>query len=82
MAIRVLVRRNNQPITVSIYAQVKSSAESSYDGPYEATPSVHNDVVLETAQKLLNRDIRILKVPQYEVENSAKGITLFIGENL
>lgn len=51
-----------------------------YDGPYEVTPLVASDVVLETRKKLMRDDVTVRKIPQYEVSNDAGGYTLTIGE--
>lgn len=51
-----------------------------YDGPYEVTPLVASEVVLETRKKLMRDDVTVRKVPQYEVSNDAGGYTLTIGE--
>lgn len=51
-----------------------------YDGPYEVTPLVASEVVLETRKKLMRDDVTVRKIPQYEVSNDAGGYTLTIGE--
>lgn len=51
-----------------------------YAGPYEVTPLVASEVVLETRKKLMRDDVTVRKVPQYEVSNDAGGYTLTIGE--
>lgn len=50
-----------------------------YDGAYELIPSATNDQVLYTAQKMLDADIKIKKIPYTEVSNNANGITVTIG---
>lgn len=51
-----------------------------YTGSYEVTPKVAQSVVLETANKVLSKDITVKKIPQFEVSNEANGKTLIIGE--
>lgn len=83
MIIQAFIRRR-EPVIVKLATRIQAGGggESEvYTGEYEVTPRVHGEVVLETKQKLLTENVRILRVPQYEVENSAKGNTLFIGEN-
>lgn len=36
--------------------------------------------VLPTAKKLMQKDVTIRKIPQYEVSNDSSGYTLIIGE--
>lgn len=51
-----------------------------YVGEYEVTPKVEQSTVLETANKVLAKDITVQKIPQFEVSNEADGKTLIIGE--
>lgn len=51
-----------------------------YVGEYEVTPKVEQSTVLETANKVLAKDITVQKIPQFEVSNEANGKTLIIGE--
>ena len=51
-----------------------------YVGGYEVTPKVAQSTVLETANKVLAKDITVKKIPQFEVSNEAAGKTLIIGE--
>lgn len=51
-----------------------------YVGGYEVTPKVAQSTVLETANKVLAKDITVKKIPQFEVSNEANGKTLIIGE--
>lgn len=50
-----------------------------YDGEYEVTPRV-NEQTLPTAQRFLARDVKIEKIPYFEVSNSSGGKTVSIGE--
>ena len=51
-----------------------------YDGEYTVIPSTEDEQVLETAQKYMDADIKVKKVPYAEVTNTSGGITVFIGE--
>lgn len=51
-----------------------------YVGGYEVTPKVAQSTVLETANKVLAKDITVKKIPQFEVSNEADGKTLIVGE--
>ena len=50
-----------------------------YSGPYDITP-LFTAQVLPTAKKLMQKDVTIRKIPQYEVSNDSNGYTLSIGE--
>lgn len=50
-----------------------------YSGPYDITPLLSAQT-LPTAKRLLQRDLTIKKIPQYEVTNDSNGYTLIIGE--
>ena len=50
-----------------------------YAGPYDITP-LFTAQVLPTAKKLMQKDVTIRKIPQYEVSNDSNGYTLIIGE--
>jgi len=50
-----------------------------YDGEYEVTPAVDADQTLLTAQKLVDANIKVTKIPYFEVSNSANGVTATIG---
>lgn len=50
-----------------------------YSGPYDITP-LFSAQVLPTAKKLMQKDVTIRKIPQYEVSNDSNGYTLIIGE--
>lgn len=50
-----------------------------YSGPYDITP-LFSAQVLPTAKLLMQQDLTIKKIPQYEVANDSSGYTLIIGE--
>lgn len=56
-----------------------AGAAPEYSGPYDITP-LFTAQVLPTAKKLMQKDVTIRKIPQYEVSNDSNGYTLIIGE--
>lgn len=61
-------------------AKIVYSGGEPYSGAYEITPKVDQSVVLNTKNKVLAKDVTVLKIPQLEVSNEANGKTLIIGE--
>ena len=51
-----------------------------YDGAYSVTPKVYEETTLETKQKLMQNNVTVSRIPQYQVSNDADGVTLIIGE--
>lgn len=51
-----------------------------YDGAYSVTPKVYEETTLETKQKLMQNNVTVSRIPQYQVSNDAEGVTLIIGE--
>ena len=49
-----------------------------YAGDYEVTPKV-SEQTLPTAQKFLARDVKIERIPYFEVSNNSGGTTVTIG---
>lgn len=66
------------PVKVDVTGTAVVSAPK-YSGPYDITP-LFTAQVLPTAKRLLQRDLTIKKIPQYEVANDSNGYTLIIGE--
>ena len=50
-----------------------------FDGTYTVTPSAEGEVVLAAAQKLMDANVVVEKIPFVEVTNSANGKTATIG---
>lgn len=50
-----------------------------YDGAYSVTPDAEIQQTLQTAQKLMDADVVIAKIPYSEVSNTANGTTVIIG---
>lgn len=51
-----------------------------YEGEYEITPKTYDEQILPTKNKKMVDNLKVKKIPQYEVSNSAEGYTLIIGE--
>lgn len=52
-----------------------------YTGEYTITPKTYNTQTLPTKNKLLTDDIRIKKIPYYEMDNESGGTTVYIGSD-
>lgn len=55
---------------------------SSYTGDYVARSQINDDYLLPTAERYLQRDIRVKKIPYYETSNLSDGLTVYIGEEI
>lgn len=56
--------------------------DSSYTGDYVARSRINDDYLLPTAERYLQRDIRVKKIPYYETSNLSDGLTVYIGEEI
>lgn len=52
-----------------------------YEGEYNVIPKAHENVVLETKDKLMDDDVTVLKVPYYETSNLT-GETVYIASEV
>ena len=50
-----------------------------YKGLYKIKPLADYDVILNTKNKILEKDITVLKIPYYETSNTFDGLTVVIG---
>lgn len=57
-------------------------AADKYDGAYEVMPKFSTDVVLPTRNRLMQQDVTVSKIPQYEISNEAGGKTLIMGDEI
>ena len=53
-----------------------------YDGVYTIIPSAIADKVLPTAEKLMENDLTVKKIPYSEVSNNVGGTTVTIGGDI
>lgn len=72
----VPVRFHAEPHVIA----VNSGDVPVYEGPYSVTPQLSEATVLETKQKLMQNNVTVSRIPQYQVSNDADGVTLIIGE--
>lgn len=63
----------------TIQAAFVEGVGKDYTGPYEVTPQLYKNILLPTKGTTPKEDITVLKVPQYEVANTAGGTTLILG---
>ena len=49
-----------------------------YEGEFSVSPKF-TEQILETAQKILKEDVRVEKIPYFEVSNNSGGTTVTIG---
>lgn len=66
-------------LNVAAETEEKQSEEhESYDGTYKVIPKAFNSQTLDTANKVLERNIVVTEVPYYETENTSNGVTSYI----
>lgn len=53
-----------------------------YEGEYFIIPSATDEQVLKTAQTYLDADVKVKKIPYYEVSNNSGGETVYIGSEV
>ena len=51
-----------------------------YQGEYEITPKAYDETVLNTKNKSLKDDVKVLEIPFSKVSNPQGGYTITIGE--
>ena len=76
-ALHVVVGSNTSKLT-GVIAQSGGSFPK-YEGEYEVTPSLAEDITLNTAKKLMTDDVTVKKLPRYDVANEAGGTTVYLG---
>lgn len=54
----------------------------SYNGEYSVTPSATSEVTLQTAQKLMDADVHVQKIPYFDVSNNSGGQTVYIASEV
>lgn len=59
--------------TVAIHAPT-------YTGEYTVTPKTAEETILQTKGLKMVKDVKVLKIPTYEVSNPQGGETLIIGD--
>ena len=67
--------------TINIGFNIGAQSQAKpYEGEYEITPKTYDEQILPTKNKKMVDNLKVKKIPQYEVYNSAEGYTLIIGE--
>lgn len=66
------------PLAFDKFVAVTKDVER-YDGPYMVTPKVAEQV-LPTAKKFMDEDVKITKIPVYDVSNNSGGTTIYIAD--
>ncbi len=61
-------------------ASVQVGSGEEYQGPYTVEPQLEDAVVLQTKDKLMLDNVKVSKIPTYEVSNTAGGTTFILGE--
>lgn len=72
-----------QILTEEEKAQARSNLGIvAYTGEYSITPSATSEVTLQTAQKLMDADVHVQKIPYYNVSNNSGGETAYIANEV
>lgn len=66
-------------VRVDVTGTAVVGAPENYLGPYDITP-LFSVQTLPTAKRLMQQDVTVKKIPQYEVSNDYGGYTLIIGD--
>lgn len=69
----------NVPISMDVIIEQKSKPINPYEGPYLVVPSAHDEIILETKDRYMEDDVKVLKIPYYETSNLSDGYTAYIG---
>lgn len=78
-AASIRLRFSEEPdFSLTFDSRIGGAEETPYSGPYEVTPSVHEQS-LPTEGKSMSENVRIHSIPFYEVENTQRGKTAIIG---
>lgn len=78
--IKIKIQDQKISLKVERAKVVYSGGGEPYGGPYQVTPKIYEETVLKTKSKTMRDDVRVLKIPQFEVSNEAGGITLIMGD--
>lgn len=65
-----------------IYGVSEDNKAQIYDGEYVITPSTKDEQILKTGQKMMVADVKVKKIPYFEVSNNANGTTVTIGSEV
>lgn len=62
-------------------AIVEGTGGEPYEGEYIITPLPYQETILQTKDKILSEDIRVLEIPYFETSN-VSGLTIYIGSEV
>lgn len=77
---RLIIQSDELKIKSEATVIYQTDESQIYSGSYHVVPSVENDISLPTKSKVMNQNLTVAKVPQFEVSNESGGKTLIIGE--
>lgn len=77
--IRAVIRQP-EPLRAVIKEVLTQQSGAPYTGPYTVTPRTGAETILPTGNRQLTGDIRVQKIPCYEVCNDAGGRTIYIAK--
>ena len=68
--------------TAGLSGTVATTAQDvpTYTGEYTVTPKTAEETILQTKGLKMVKDVKVLKIPTYEVSNPQGGETLIIGD--
>lgn len=81
MGIKLKVTDSTIRLKVPVTVVHESTDGEIYQGDYTVTPKITEEVLLQTKSKVMNNNVTVLKVPQFEVSNDAGGKTLILGDD-
>lgn len=53
-----------------------------YSGEYKVVPKAHDSQILNTANKVLKKDILVTEIPYWETSNESNGTTAYIAKEV
>ncbi len=77
----LVVETNVTTTEKTIEIDIGSSDYQVYRGETDVVPMAWEDQTLQTANKVVRRDIHIAKVPKWETSNQQGGYTVYIADN-
>lgn len=80
-SIRITAISGDRPQKVKTVVSGGGGIVIKYTGEYEVTPKTDSAVILETAARLMTRDVTVNKIPYFEVANES-GNTIYIGSEV
>lgn len=66
----------------SLSVSPSSGDHETYNGEYSVVPKAFASQTLETAGKLMTKNVTVLEVPYFETDNEADGKTVYIAKEV